>query len=179
MFASVLLLGGCGSEPGTYDIPMAEAYQLLQAEPLDDFRRDRQCGLVYRLVPSGNGTDEVTWQVFSGGVQLLWFKARLTPASSDETRVTIEVETDREGKELYSGDYETFRPVVAQPLRPAIEEAIGAVLEKRPFNGDGLPSEDNPNPCNMQRNMLEDGRLLTINDQPGTMPPRMPDGGGE
>lgn len=177
---ALLLLAGCSNEPGTYDIPLAEAYQLLQSNPLDEFRRDRQCGLVYRLVPSGNGTDEVTWQVFSGGMQLLWFKARLTPASSDETKVTIEVETGgEEGKELYSGDYETPRPVVAQPVRPAIEEAIAAVLEKRPFNGEGLPSQDNPNLCNMQRSMLEDGRIVTVHDDLSKMPPRMADGGSQ
>lgn len=155
-------------------MPLAEAYQLLQSEPLDEFRRDRQCGLVYKLVPAGNGTDEVTWQVFTSGMQVLWFKARLIPESSDQTRVEIDVEKTADGKELYSGDYHTPRPVVAQPLRPAIEEAIRAVLEKRPFNGDGLPSEDNPNLCNMQRNQLEDGKMLTVKDDLTQRPPQMP-----
>lgn len=170
--AVLLLVSACGQKPGHHSMPLSEAYNLLEQNPLNDFRRDRQCGLVYKITPIGNGIDEVIWQVFSSGRALLWFKAHLTPVSADETKVTIDVEKGPDGKELYSGNYHSPRPVVARPVRPAIEEAIAAVLEKRAFDPNNAPPDRDDDLCEMQEDMLGDGYFLTVDDDLSKRPPR-------
>lgn len=161
------MTAGCGREPGTYNLPLHEAFQRLATNELEDFKFKRQCGILVHLVPDAVADQSVTWRVFSSDVALLDFTAHLTAVGSDKTKVTVEVSKDPDGTEAYQGADFYRRPAFHQPLRPAVEEAIAAVLEGREFDVMRLPrGGDVDRVCSIQRSGLESGHKFSVNDGP-------------
>ena len=132
------LLAGCAApEPNVYDIGIAEAYRRLAGSELDELRFARQCGILIHLRPQGTAGRSVTWRVVSGG------------------------------REAYDGTIFYPRPAFNQPLRPAVEEQVAALLEGRAYDPARVP-RGSDSVCNVQRAGLEAGhRPFTLTDEPG------------
>ena len=158
-------LAACGRAPGVYDLSVREAYERLAAAPLDDFKLARQCGILIHLMPQAVPNQSVSWHVYSGGIPLLDFTARLTPVGEKQTKVDIEISKDPDGTEAYAGNDFYPRPAFHQPLRPGVEEAVAAVLEGRPYDVWRVPKGgDVESVCNVQRAGLEAGHRFSIHD---------------
>lgn len=139
---------------------------LLSHDKLIDLRRNRQCGIVINIVPEQLDENVIRWTVYSEGKAMVWFAAHLTADGPDKTRVAVELKKTSDGKEYYMGDYAVPRPALEKPLRPAIDEAIAAILEKRPFNMENAPSTNNDQVCDVQRGAIDSGKIFSVNDQP-------------
>jgi hypothetical protein len=162
-------LGGCGNEPGVYDLPLHEAFTRLATNKLEDFKFKRQCGILVHLSPEPIEDESITWRVFSSGEEVLKFTARLTAISGKKTKVAVEIAKDADGSDAYDGKDDYPRPAFKQPLRPALEEAVAAALEGRPLDESKLIDIPGDNRvCNVQRAGLEAGHRFTIHDEPGT-----------
>lgn len=173
--AGVSLAGGCnGLPPGTYPIAVTEAFARLKDDKLIDLRRNRQCGIVIDFVPSVVSGGEIRWTVYSGGQDMVWFRALLTPVSPTQTSIVVEVQPGESGKPLYDGDYFPPHPAVVQPLRAAVEEAIAAKLEGRAFDPERAPRNRDDDVCDVQRAALHEGRVFRASDPPGTPPHPIP-----
>src|SRR5215212_5159439 len=96
-------LSGCGNGPGVYDLSVHDAYEKLYYSKLEDFAFDQQCGILIHLQPEGVPDQSVTWYVYSSGVAMLNFTAKLTPVGDKQTKVDIEISKDPDGTEAYSG----------------------------------------------------------------------------
>jgi hypothetical protein len=165
ILAMAALASGCGRGPGVYDLGVKDAYARLANNTLEDFSFSQQCGILIHLVPEGVPDNLVTWHVYSSGQEMLNFSARLTPVGDSRTKVDIDVSKDSNGGEAYSGDDTYPRPALRQPLRPALAEAIGAVLEGRRFDVERSPKpEESESVCNVQRAGLEAGHRFSVND---------------
>lgn len=165
---AALLLAGCGSAKDEFSIPVDQAYQKLVSSTFDDFKLDRQCGILIHIQPQPGPLNSVIWTVTSSGQRMFDFTANLTKVSVSKTKVTIDISKDANGREAYDGDQNYFRPAVNQPTRPAIEEAVAAVLEDRPYDPKRLPEGSGDKVCNVQRNGLESGSMhFSVTDQPG------------
>ena len=136
------LASGCSRGPGVYDLSVKDAYARLAQNTLDDFSFARQCGILIHLTPEGVPEQSVTWHVYSSGQEMLNFTARLTSDGRSRTKVDIDVSKDLDGTEAYSGKDFYPRPALSQPLRPALAEAIGAVLEGRKFDPKRIPKPE-------------------------------------
>jgi len=164
--AIAAVASGCGRGPGVYDLSVHDAYTRLAQNTLDDFSFAQQCGILIHLTPEGLPDQSVTWHVYSSGQEMLSFTARLTPDGSSRTRVDIDVSKDPDGTEAYAGKDFYPRPALSQPLRPALSEAIGAVLEGRKFDAKRIPKpEESDRVCNIQRGGLESGHRFSVNDE--------------
>jgi hypothetical protein len=70
------------------------------------------------------------------------------------------------GGEAYDGSQFYVRPAFNQPLRPAVEEQVAAILESRAFDVRRVgPGTDKV--CLVQRGGLESGRVFRVDDVPG------------
>lgn len=163
-------LAGCGAaeDPSVFALPVAEAFQRLAHNELDALRLGRQCGILIHIRPQGDQRRHaVTWRVYSSGREMVRFTAALTAVDSARTRVAVEVQRGRDGREAYGGDVFYPRPAFNQPLRPAIEEQVAALLEGRDYDPARVP-RGTDSVCNVQRAGLENGHRFSIHDEPGT-----------
>lgn len=110
---------------------------------------------------------QITWRVTSGGREMLSFTALLTPVDAAHTRVDVAVSKDKDGKEAYGGQQFYPRPAVRQPVRPAIEEQVAALLEARAFDPEKAAASGDNQVCNVQRAGLEEGIAFRADDIPG------------
>lgn len=153
-------LAGCATpESNVYDLPIAEAAKRLLAADTDEFKYQRQCGVLLAITPGGGG-NAVTWWVSAGGIDVLSFTARLTEVGPNKTKVDVEVSKDPSGMESYSGSTSLVRPLFLQPLRPAITELVDATLDQRKHDYSFLDKTDvkaNNAVCNVQRGSMESG----------------------
>lgn len=163
-------LCGCSQERGVYDIGIDEAYERLHANELDELRSAQQCGILIHIRPEGQPTQSVTWHVYSSGTEMVNFTANLTAVGDNRTKVELAVQEEPIGGEAYDGTQSYPRPAFNQPLRPAIEEQITALLEGRAYDTSHVPTGHN-RLCNVQRSGLEAGHPFTLND-PTSFPVR-------
>ncbi len=174
---AITLLGlatGCSDPPGQYRLSTREVYQRLSKADFKDFMRNRLCGVLIHIKSDGGDGKSVNWRITSSGQDMLNFTARLTPVSANRTKVAIEVQKEINGREAYDGTQFYRRPAVMQPVRPAIQEQIAALLEDRPFNPahlQELPSDtgtfgkiSRDTVCNVQRGRLEEGEPFSVDD---------------
>ncbi len=163
-------LGAC-SQPealpkGVYKIGLTEAYQRLLGSDLPDFAFARQCGILIHIQPEGVEGRFVTWRVMSSGEEQLNFTATLTPVAADQTKVDVSVSPGENGHEAYDGSQFYSRPALGAPVRPAVEEAVAALMEGRKFDIQRVgPPKDTV--CLVQRGGLESGVHFGIHDKPG------------
>ena len=166
LLAAVFGLAACGDDPlppGVYNIPIRDAYQRLVSNKLADLVFRRQCGILIHVNPEGVPTGRVRWTVTSSGEEVVQFTAMLTPLSDKQTKVEIKMPADPEGGEVYDGKKFYRRPAFNQPLRPAVEEQVSAILEGRPFEIERVgPGRDSV--CNVQRGGLESGMRFRVDD---------------
>ena len=168
LLAAAVSLAGCEQKtPGVYNLSIAEAYQRLAANKLPDLVYGRQCGILIHVTPSGVPDGKVTWRVTSSGEDVVAFTAILTSLAENQTKVEIKMPADPDGGEVYDGAKFYRRPAFNQPLRPAVEEQVAAILEGRSFDNERLgPGKDSV--CNVQRAGLEvTGTPFHVNDPTG------------
>ena len=170
LWLAAATLGGCSSQQGVYDIGIDEAYARLQASELDELRMAQQCGILIHIQPQGQPTQSVTWHVSSSGTEVVNFTANLSAVGDNRTKVEIAVQEEPIGGEAYDGTQSYPRPAFNQPLRPAIQEQIAALLEGRPYDASHV-EHGHDRLCNVQRAGLESGRPFTLND-PTSFPVR-------
>lgn len=163
-------LSGCGSGPDVYQLAIGQAVAKLEQEKFVALRRNRQCGIVIKIVPDRLSDDHIKWKVYSSGREMFWFAVHLTPVGPDATRVTVEIAKTPRGVEYYSDKYETPRPAMSRPAKPAIEEAIAAVLEGRPFDPSKAPSPAKDQLCGVQRGAISGGKIFSVEDEPADNP---------
>ena len=168
--AALALLAGCtpASEPGVYDIALHEAYTRLAQNKLEDFKFKRQCGILIHFRPESILDKSVTWRVYSSGPEMLVFTANLTSVGERSTRVDVSISKEPDGSEAYDGTDVYPRPALIQPVRPAVEEAIAAVLEEREFDAQRVPRSGDNSVCQVQRAGLEHGHRFSVDDESGT-----------
>lgn len=165
LIGATVLLAACGSEPGVYDVPLAEALARLEKADLDGFRMARKCGILIHLRASTPRDNAITWHVTSSGQEVLSFTVRLATEGGG-TRAAIEVPADPKGGEMYGGKQFYPRPAVNQPLRPAIMELVDSAISGRPYDGANLKNTDQV--CDVQRGGLESGGFtFGVNDRAG------------
>ena len=110
----------------------------------------------------------VTWRVYSSGREMVNFTATLTPPDAGRTRVDISVGRNAAGHEAYDGSLFYTRPAFNQPLRPAVEEQVAALLEGRSFDVTRIPSGTD-GVCDVQRDGLEEGSdHFSVNARPAS-----------
>ncbi|MDB5429968.1 MAG: hypothetical protein JWP35_1084 [Caulobacter sp.] len=170
LLLATISLAGCekpkAPTPGVYDIPVAEAFQRLYASDLADMVYAKQCGILVHVTPEGITNRYVTWHVASSGQEVVRFTALLTPLGDRQTKVEIKMPADPKGGEVYDGEKFYNRPAFNQPLKPAVEEQVSALLEGRKFDVQRVgPGRDSV--CNVQRGGLESGIRFRVDDKPG------------
>ena len=157
--------------PGQVALSAHDAYERLANGDLTDFIFQRQCGILVHVKTETSPDQSVTWHIKSSGREMLSFTAMLAPVDDRDTRVDIAVSRERDGSEAYDGTKDYPRPALKQPVRPAIEELVAALLEGRAFDPSHLPEDDlNINSaCDIQRGGVEEGiARFSVNDIPGT-----------
>jgi hypothetical protein len=166
--ACLVLLAACGEEKlpvGHYKIGLKEAHERLAKSDWRDFMRERQCGILVHLKASPRLDPAVTWRVSSSGQEMFNFTATLTAVSPTVTKVDISVSKDPEGGEAYDGKHFYKRPALRQPVRPAINEQVAAVMQGRPYNVANAQAPPKDTVCLIQRGGLETGMRFSINDK--------------
>lgn len=164
---AALCLSACGQQPGTFDLSPAEAYQRLVASDLPDLVSTRQCGILIHVRSEGVRVGEqISWAVYSSGRKMVDFTATLTPVDGNRTHVAITIPPGPKGGEAYDGAQFYPRPAFNQPLRPAVEEQVAALLEGRPYDAARVP-RGTDRLCDVQRAGLEAGHRFRVDDQPG------------
>jgi hypothetical protein len=152
--------------PGVYDLNIAEAYKRLSAHTLPDLVFAKQCGILIHVRPEGALNQRVTWRVYSSGQKVVEFSAALTAIGDKQTKVVINMPRADNGGEAYDGSQFYVRPAFNQPLRPAVEEQVAAILESRAFDVRRVgPGKDKV--CHVQRGGLESGVAFRVDDLPG------------
>lgn len=134
MMIAAVSMSACSRVPGRYELPADQIYARLANNELNDFKLARQCGLLLYVHPDGVPNRSVTWTVTTGNVDVAKFGVVLTPISSSETQVDIQIEPLPNGHLPYDGTQVEYRPAFRQPLQPAIEEAIASAIEQRAFD---------------------------------------------
>ena len=171
------LLTGCanaapGPEPEGWPISVDEAYRRLAGSELPEMRQATQCGILIHLTPRGTPNESVTWSVTSSGREMFNFTVHLLPLPGGRVGTRISVSADERGGEAYSGNQRYMRPAINQPVRPAIEEQVAALLEGRPFDRRRMNATWNEG-CQIQRTALQNnGRPFSIKDRPLPGAPR-------
>ncbi|KRR21087.1 hypothetical protein CQ14_21640 [Bradyrhizobium lablabi] len=157
-------LAGCKERPpGVYDVSVSEAYRRLLADKLVDMVYAKQCGILVHVTPVGMLDRQVTWKVHSSGREVVQFTALLSAVGEKQTKVEIRVPPAPGGGEMYDGAQFYKRPAFNQPLRPAVQEQVAAILEGRKFDVQRVgPGKDSV--CNVQRGGLEMGRPFRVDD---------------
>jgi hypothetical protein len=167
LLALALALSGCGGrESGVYGISADEAYRRLLSSELPELVRVRQCGLPIQVRPEGVPGRSVTWRAFSLGRELVHFTATLAPVGDDRTRVEISISPEANGREAYDGSHSYREPAFNQPLRPAVEEQVAALLEGRDFDRSRVGRGSSPG-CDVGRFALQSGRRYPVDKRPG------------
>lgn len=162
--ALALGLAGCKERPpGVYDVSVSEAYRRLLADKLVDMVYAKQCGILVHVTPVGMLDRQVTWKVHSSGREVVQFTASLSAVGEKQTKVEIRVPPAPGGGEMYDGSQFYKRPAFNQPLRPAVQEQVAAILEGRKFDVQRVgPGKDKV--CSVQRGGLEMGRPFRVDD---------------
>lgn len=184
--AGIVLLGGCGGrESNVYAIGAHDAYLRLLHSELPELVMARQCGVLIHPRTEGVADRSVTWRVYSSGREMVNFTATLTPLGDGRTRAEISVGRNAAGHEAYDGSLFYTRPAFNQPLRPAVEEQVAALLEGRAFDVSRVP-RGTDSVCDVQRAGLEEGtEHFSVTDRPASeiqglpaaRPEPQPDGG--
>ena len=158
---------GCAAapEPGVYEVPVAEAYRRLARSEMPELRFARQCGILIHIRPESIPNRSVTWRVYSSGREMVRFTATLTALDAGRTRAEVSI-GQKNGREAYDGSQTYPRPAFNQPLRPAVEEQVAALLEGREYDAARVP-RGTDSVCNVQRAGLEHGHRFSIHDEPG------------
>lgn len=160
-------LAGCGRETGVYEIGAHDAYLRLLHSELPELVMARQCGILIHPRADGVADRSVTWRVYSSGREMVNFTATLTPIGAGRTRAEISVGKNTNGVEAYDGSLFYPRPAFNQPLRPAVEEQVAALLEGRRYDVHRVPLGTD-SVCDVQRAGLEEGAArFSVTDQPG------------
>jgi hypothetical protein len=108
----------------------------------------------------------VTWRVYSSGREMVNFTATLTPLGAGRTRAEVSIGRNASGREAYDGSLFYTRPAFNQPLRPAVEEQVAALLEGRSFDVSRVP-RGTDSVCDVQRAGLEEGsERFSVTDRP-------------
>ncbi len=165
------ILSGCSEskpEPGVYKLSVAEAYGRLSDNTLEELVLFRQCGILIHVKPEGRQGQQVIWRVYSSGKKVVEFSAALTALDDQNTKVTITFPTGPDGAEPYNGSQSYNRPAFNQPLRPAVEEQVAALLEGRPYDAKKA-GRGQDNVCSIQRGGLENGLVFRVDDKLGTV----------
>lgn len=165
IFLAFTALAGCEREAGVYDLSAADAYQRLAASELPDLIFNQQCGILIHARPKGVPNEKVAWRVTSSGRTMVDLAVTLTPVSESRTKVELAISSEKDGREAYSGDQFYPRPAFNQPLRPAVEEQVAALLEQREYDPKRVP-RGTDTVCNVQRAGLEMGRPFRVDDLP-------------
>lgn len=169
VFALSAALAGCGGpESGVYEINAHDAYQRLIGSELPELVMARQCGILIHPRAEGMVDRSVTWRVYSSGREMVNFTATLTPLDAGRTRVEISIGRNIHGQEAYDGNLFYTRPAFNQPLRPAVEEQVAALLEGRSFDVSRVP-RGTDSVCDVQRAGLEEGtEHFSVTDRPAS-----------
>jgi hypothetical protein len=167
--AAALLLAGCGGrENNVYAIGAHDAYQRLLHSELPELVMARQCGILIHPRTEGITDRSVTWRVYSSGREMVNFTATLTPLGDGRTRAEISIGRNSAGHEAYDGSLFYTRPAFNQPLRPAVEEQVAALLEGRSFDVSRVP-RGTDSVCDVQRAGLEEGsEHFSVTDRPAS-----------
>jgi hypothetical protein len=161
-------LGGCGRENGVYEIGVHDAYERLVRSALPDLVMARQCGILIHPRAEGVADRAVTWRVYSSGREMVNFTATLTPLGAGRTRAEVSIGRNAQGHEAYDGSLFYTRPAFNQPLRPAVEEQVAALLEGRSFDIGRVP-RGTDSVCDVQRAGLEEGsERFSVLDRPAS-----------
>lgn len=173
-------LAGCGGrESGVYEIGARDAYQRLLRSELPELVMARQCGILIHPRAEGVADRSVTWRVYSSGREMVNFTATLTPLGDGRTRVEVSVGRNSAGHEAYDGSLFYTRPAFNQPLRPAVEEQVAALLEGRSFDVSRVP-RGTDSVCDVQRAGLEEGsEHFSVTDRPASEAQGIPQPAGE
>jgi hypothetical protein len=171
--AGLALISGCSEPPGQVALSAHDAYERLAKGDLTEFIFKRQCGILIHAKMEAEPDRSVTWHILSSGRRMLSFTATLTPVKARRTKVDIAVSRDPDGGEAYDGTRFYRRPALQQPVRPALEELVAALLNERAFDAKRLPkrttNDFNINsPCDIQRGGVESGNArFSIDDTDG------------
>ena len=173
------VLAGCGRERGVYEISAHDAYQRLLRSELPELVMARQCGILIHPRAEGVADRAVTWRVYSSGREMVNFTATLTALDAGRTRAEVSIGRNAAGREAYDGSLFYTRPAFNQPLRPAVEEQVAALLEGRSFDVSRVP-HGTDSVCDVQRGGLEEGvEHFSVADRPASEIQGMPAAGSD
>ena len=139
LLATGIILVGCGRNPYSYDIPVADAYGLLMALDLSDLSVNLGCGVDLKTKPVGVPNQWVSWRVTSVTHSLIDINAVLSPVNSNETRVHVVISDAPEAKSDHSNLNDIQRPAFRLLLRQAVIGKVADLLDRK-----GKPARRRP-----------------------------------
>lgn len=126
--AALAVLAGCSQpEPG-YPLDVNQVYARLEASKLEALVQKRQCGVPVSVQVYREPRREVAWSIRSGGEEYLLLTATLQPTPTGRTLVTLSARDSVYGDQAYSGDKMYPRPVLSQPILPALQAQVDALI---------------------------------------------------
>ena len=163
---AVAVVGCGGPGPGVYEIGADEAYRRLLSSELPQLVRARQCGIPIQIRSEGVPGRSVTWRAYGLGREIVHFTATLIRVGDHRTRTEISISRGADGREAYDGSQSYPRPAFNQPLRPAVEEQVAALLEGRDFDSSKV-GRGTSSTCDVERFALQSGRRYPVDRRPG------------
>lgn len=115
------------AEPG-YPLDVNQVYARLEASKLEALIRTRRCGVPVSVQVYRPSEREVEWSIRSGGEEYLSLTATLQPTSNGRTLVTLAAKDSVYGDQAYSGDKPYPRPLLSQPILPAFQAQVDALI---------------------------------------------------
>jgi hypothetical protein len=186
MLAALGALQGCTKkEPprpvGVYAVPFDVARERVKEADLHGFTLARRCGLSVTLLRFDSGEGRIGWHVVNEVTTVFDIVVSFEALNPQTTKTAITISPDPKGGEAYDGKQFYPRPVLMQPVRPAVQELLDAAFEQRAFdvwhNG-GLPRTDQV--CSVQRGGAEAGvAKFHLDDKPGEYQSRRSSSNGD
>ncbi|MDE2302638.1 MAG: hypothetical protein KGK11_08780 [Sphingomonadales bacterium] len=149
---AVALLAGCTTAPDDdlFQLPLGDAFMRLQMADLAGFKAVESCGAPLSIATDPIAPDRIRWRLASGISDVATVTVQLTAEGDDATRVAIDIPPTAQQQPFVVRGIALPRPVVQQPLRPAVQELVAAALQQRPFDPSHLP-QGGDDACAQQR----------------------------
>lgn len=152
--ALLATLAACGKPaPAGYPLSIDQVYERLKGSALEALIEQRRCGVPLGVRVEGKPGESVRWHITSGGEEYLLLTAQLQATPEGRTLVTYTAWDSVYGRDAYQEGKFYPRPVVSQPILPALEAQVAALIEGKELAPLGNPDSV----CGVQRGGTEHG----------------------
>lgn len=134
-----LMAAACGQSGKVYPLTLEDTRALLTASSELDILV--MPGKILELNSTESNDTLLVWDVRDGGEPLIRFKAALSPENALSTRVALSLEAGPSAKQNEIQQRLNDKPTIPKLYLAAMEEAVGAKIERRGFNYTAISSQ--------------------------------------